>query len=434
MPTSKKPKSISIRAYQVGFGDCFLMNLDYGAEKRHVLIDFGTTALPPGADSKTHMLEVANDIARQVGKSPLVVVATHRHADHISGFATKAGKGSGDVIAALKPKLVIQPWTEQPDLAKDATSLKVRAAGKSLAALHALSLRNMQAFAAAAVEASRNMRDGPLKEQLAFIGEDNIANRSAVDNLIAMGKKGKALYVNLGTSMKRLESLLPGVKVHALGPPTIKQSEGVLKMRRTDENEYWHLQLSAAAANGTATADNASPLFPRAGIFARRDIPTDAWWLISHAKKLRGDQTLQIVRILDKAMNNTSLILLFEIGGRRFLFPGDAQIENWSVALADKKYQKLLSEVDVYKVGHHGSLNATPKTLWNMFNKRRSRSKGKAMTSIMSTMAGKHGHEKDKTEVPRRSLRDQLKKETELVTTQSLGAKVTCHVVTVPLT
>ena len=73
---------------------------------------------------------------------------------------------------------------------------------------------------------------------------------------------------------------------------------------------------------------------------------------------------LAIVRSLDYALNNTSLILLFEIGGTRLLFPGDAQIENWSYALFDapnhEEIQARLAGANFYKVGHHGSLNATP--------------------------------------------------------------------------
>ena len=61
------------------------------------------------------------------------------------------------------------------------------------------------------------------------------------------------------------------------------------------------------------------------------------------------------------AMNNTSVILLMKAGTKKFLFPGDAQWENWAYALG--KRLKSLSDVDVYKVGHPGSLNATPKTL-----------------------------------------------------------------------
>jgi hypothetical protein len=118
-------------------------------------------------------------------------------------------------------------------------------------------------------------------------------------------------------------------------------------------------------------------------------------------------------------MNNTSVILLFEVMGKKLLFPGDAQIENWSYALEDapeaKKTRTLVRDVDVYKVGHHGSLNATPKQLlWENFSKRDGR-----LHTFLSTLSGKHGRTRSRTEVPRRTLLEELEK-TDLRNTQKL--------------
>ena len=55
--------------------------------------------------------------------------------------------------------------------------------------------------------------------------------------------------------------------------------------------------------------------------------------MIPQIDRMRADEMLAIVRTLDDVLNNTSLILLFEVGDKRLLFPGDAQIENWSYAL-----------------------------------------------------------------------------------------------------
>ena len=118
-------------------------------------------------------------------------------------------------------------------------------------------------------------------------------------------------------------------------------------------------------------------------------------------------------------MNNTSVILLFEIGNKLLLFPGDAQIENWQYALSQKKFVNLLRKVNVYKVGHHGSLNATPMTLWNMFERKGAASKTGRMKSLLSTLHGVHGHEESDTEVPRERLVNALKKNTELLMTES---------------
>jgi hypothetical protein len=139
----------------------------------------------------------------------------------------------------------------------------------------------------------------------------------------------------------------------------------------------------------------------------------------------RGDQLLELVRILDEAMNNTSVILLFESGGKRFLFPGDAQIENWSYALSaartDRPLRAKLESVDFYKVGHHGSLNATPRSLWGLFKHRSAKPDAPdRLHTVVSTMSGKHGSSDRGTEVPRASLVDALEAESAYFSTQNL--------------
>src|SRR5437867_16550 len=106
-----KPTHLALRCYGVGFGDCFLLTFHYAGSTgdRHVLIDCGSTQSPPNA-KKNLMKLIVKDIATVVGKRLHVLVATHRHADHISGFATNKSKtGTGDIIAGLEPQLVIQP-------------------------------------------------------------------------------------------------------------------------------------------------------------------------------------------------------------------------------------------------------------------------------------------------------------------------------------
>src|SRR6266496_4466778 len=119
---AEMPKRIVLRSYQVGFGDCFLLSFVYTEQdRRHILIDFGTTELPKRKKPSEHMLKIAKQIASDCDGQLTAIVATHRHADHISGFGTDGKTGrSGEIIRALKPKVVIQPWTEDPKAAKNA--------------------------------------------------------------------------------------------------------------------------------------------------------------------------------------------------------------------------------------------------------------------------------------------------------------------------
>ena len=114
--------------------------------QRHVLIDFGSTEMPNSASARPHEAHRRRTSPpRPAGKLD-VLVATHRHADHISGFGDSK---AGPIIEGLKPDLVVQPWTEDPDLETDARAPAVAAAPDGHAAL-SRTLANMQAFAAGA--------------------------------------------------------------------------------------------------------------------------------------------------------------------------------------------------------------------------------------------------------------------------------------------
>ncbi len=103
------------------------------------------------------------------------------------------------------------------------------------------------------------------------------------------------------------------------------------------------------------------------------------------------------------------------------MFPGDAQIENWQYALSKPDVRELLREVDFYKVGHHGSLNATPKSLWNLFERKaRSKDEPNRLRTAVSTMAGKHGKTARGTEVPREKLIEALQRASNFSNTQTI--------------
>jgi hypothetical protein len=425
------PTKLRVIAYNVGFGDCFLLSFSYGTGRaRHVLVDFGTTRLPHPSRGPDSLEAVASKIAEHCDGKLDMVVATHRHADHISGFAGKAGS----TIAALKPELVVLPWTEDPDIAPDAEAPRGRrrasggaaaAAGSQPAARTvAASLAAMNSVAAGiraragALAASRHAPPG-LGDALQFLGDTNIKNREAVEALMKLGKR--RAYASFGTRLP-IASILPGVKVRVLGPPTLEQAPGIANLARKDAVEYWHL---AAQTSSGSSGGPVRPLFPRAPQVTR--IPQVARWLVPQIDRMNAEEMLGVVRSIDDALNNTSLILLFDVNGTRLLFPGDAQIENWRYALFDApdaaRTRAMLGDTAVYKVGHHGSLNATPKTMWNGLTRRGGPEKRTRLRAVISTFGGKHGNARRGTEVPRRKLLEALEAESELFTTQTLRSK-----------
>ena len=134
-------------------------------------------------------------------------------------------------------------------------------------------------------------------------------------------------------------------------------------------------------------------------------------------------ELLSIVRTIDDALNNTSLILLVTLGRTSVLLAGDAQLENWSFALRDAPdaaaIRARLAGCRLYKVGHHGSLNATPKTmLWQNFGTA-TRPQDDKLITVLSTLGGKHGSKARGTEVPRTTLVDALQQESTLLDTRA---------------
>ena len=91
----------------------------------------------------------------------------------------------------------------------------------------------------------------------------------------------------------------------------------------------------------------------------------------------------------DNAINNTSLILMIRVGAAHLLFPGDAQWGPWQLLLDNAEASGMLAKTTFYKVGHHGSHNATPKRFVEMWAK--SGRKRTARQSMMSVTRSSFG-------------------------------------------
>jgi hypothetical protein len=149
-----------------------------------------------------------------------------------------------------------------------------------------------------------------------------------------------------------------------------------------------------------------------------------ASWLVEKMGKASTAQVVGIVEGFDEVLNNTSLLLLVTVGKRTLLLAGDAQVENWSWsldrALAPKKpdvaLRAALAGVEVYKVGHHGSRNATPKRLHQLWQDGPRRG---PLVSVMSTRSGVYGESKA-TAVPQDKLVTGLKGVGSLRSTEEL--------------
>jgi hypothetical protein len=397
------PTGVRLRAYDVGFGDSFLLSFEYGKalddgrDKRHVLIDFGSVRWPK--PKPPTYSEIADDVAAQTDGQLDTLVITHRHRDHIGGFGDKKAAAT---IAALKPRLVIRPWTENPKLAADAKGpAGVGATSRRFAA----SLHEGQKFAEEIHHSLQGQRG--FQGTLAAEAKHQIPNHEAIEALDALASNaalgGRYLYAGQDSG---LEEAIPGIGVKVLGPPTPDQWPEVTG-ERDDDPEFW-IRRRGLVNHMLAEAKKGEPVQGR-GIVDRGEKapPGPARWLIERMRSQQTHSLMRLVETLEDAMNNTSVILLFEVGNRRLLFPGDAQIENWSYVLKSDKAGKLgekLPDVDLYKVGHHGSRNATPRSLVKTWEAQK-----RKLTSVVSTLPDVFG-KSEATAVPRITLMAALDK------------------------
>jgi hypothetical protein len=402
--------------YHVGFGDCFLLTFHYGSKDRHLLMDFGTTR-----GSKEYMLDVARDIRHQTGGRLDAVVATHRHKDHISGFATADDteeESPGSVVAQMEPKLVSMTWTEAPGLAKDATGpVRGDCSLSFVAALRSMERVAEKARTVAAAE--KKARRFTVSSEMESLSEINISNKSAQRNLLSMSGRENSEFLHY-RKRTRLNRTFYGVKFHVLGPPTADQSARVKSHVSTDEDEFWHLANYWSLVESAFLREGGKRDIPFTKNYREKRKPSHAKWLVEKMRDPTAADLLRISRVMDRAINNTSLILLIEVGRTKLLFPGDAQIESWDYVLNGPhaaKNRQLLSGVSVYKVGHHASLNGTPKTLWNLFQERKDIAEGGELVTLLSSRTDIHGKKQRGTEVPRGKLLEALKQGSTLIAT-----------------
>lgn len=383
-PGSPAKYRVRVRMYRHGLGDCFLLTFPRkGREPLQMLIDCGV--LVRDKAFMTGMVEhIHKTVAPKGGKARLdVVAATHEHKDHLSGF--------NQARALFNSKFdfgaVWLGWTE--NLTKQEVQRIKETKKKAVATLRAA--LDMPAI---------GPELGGVEDLLSFSEDDDTTGSGkiaeALEYLKLRGTEaGDLQYLEPGQTPLELDGV-EGVRVYVLGPPVdpvlLKGSEVTEKMKR--DGVIYHLGATGeagmdglAAAAGVGGAGEGEKFFPfspehrisrqspyfqnlAAFLGATYDDPAQGWrqiekdWL-----KAFGQLALD----LDSDTNNTSLVLAFEFvkTGEVLLFVGDAQVGNWQ-SWADVKFtvpgrvqtlpaHDLLNRTVFYKVGHHGSHNATLK-------------------------------------------------------------------------
>jgi hypothetical protein len=406
-PATSSP-GVTIRMYCQGLGDCFLLTFHDGSKAMptRVMIDCGVFLNTPGEPAR--MRAVAEDIWKETNGEIDLLIVTHEHWDHIAGFSH-----ANDIFEQkFKFGEVWLSWAENPDDA-DARALKADLGNKRAQLKAALGMARMQRGLAGAAGMERLEEDLDSSESvLGFLGPEGGAAASLG---LAAARAAGAARMDLGTTMNWLRAKVrakdfcapgqrravpgtDGINAYVLGPP--RGASPIRKMNPTGDQGYKlmadRVSLIGALESLLSGDDTPETVPPgpfeqnyRVGLeqaaqdpfFRRRygfpgdplSDPVAEWRRIDHEWLVGGLSRLALQ--LDVGVNNTSLALAFELpDGRTLIFPGDAQIGNWlswgtlTFKVKDRAgrdvevtSKELLNRAVFYKVGHHGSHNATMK-------------------------------------------------------------------------
>ena len=364
---------VSVRMYDVGFGDCFLLTFPGPDRPRKVLIDCGHHSAGPPKVRKFEKVvaQVLQDVREDGAARIDVVVATHRHQDHVLGFEDPGWAG-------VQVDEVWMPWTEHPT-DPEARAIRDIQSKKALAVERALALSGANDEDAAK---ARALLDNTLKNAKAMATLH--AGFTGVERRRFLPRKSAATP---GTRLK--PAVLPGVTVHVLGPA---RDRDTIKDMDPPEGQSFLRLASGGAEGGTTPLDERWSLSPRGGKFAkwyesmekqaaRVDFdpssplsPADPQFVpkwfrsialgkgdIQKIERYGSEQPLAVAVALEDAVNGTSLMLAFELGRAVLLFPGDAQWGTWKRAVETPASRSVLERTTFLKIGHHGSHNASPK-------------------------------------------------------------------------
>jgi hypothetical protein len=369
--------------YRQGLGDCFLLSFPGDRGEAHVLIDCGVLNGTEGASDR--IKRVAQSIFETTAGRLHALVVTHQHWDHVSGFLQ-----AQSVFDRLQIQEVWLAWTEDTGdtLAHELTARKT---------LATMAIRQAAVRLRTASDHHAKQTAGRLSNLLGFHGELGVGAQLTTAKAMEWVKwrpGARVRYLTPGSTPFESPTL-ENVRVFVLGPPRdpkmlcrsapSTRASGVYELADIHGADLGFVSAASAIDPSSHGGEDKQP-FDKWFRMTDPEVWDDPFFDKFYGGGVEGEDDEGWRRIesdwlgtagrlalqLDSHTNNTSLVLAFEMlpSKRVLLFPGDAQFGNWmswgkdwqpkgTTTPSDITIGDLLARTVLYKVGHHGSHNAT---------------------------------------------------------------------------
>jgi hypothetical protein len=327
-----------IRLFDVGLGDCIYCRVPKAhAEGRdfHILIDCGTLSSTDYLSAAIEDLKPLLPLIKSKHHVDLLIV-THEHKDHMTGFGMDLWDDFS--FGAIWMNAAMDPKHPEADKAK-----------------------KLHSFAASAMaQALRlNLALGPDLMELASVMALNADAMRTLRVTLPKASGIKPTYVHADSSKADLTLPLNGASISVLGPER--------------DIDFYYLGDEGDPSLRHALRFIDAGLPPVASVVPEAPVGTPGNLDPPDFRQLRSRMLSTALAFADldgKVCNNTSVVVLLEWKGKRLLFGGDAEWDgafkkgtkancSWNVMWNLRK-DKLNGALNFYKVGHHGSVNATP--------------------------------------------------------------------------
>lgn len=389
------PGGAILRMYRQGLGDCLYGEIPRAqGDPFRFMIDCG---LVLGAeDAKNKMTRVMEHVVASAPAGLDLLVVTHPHWDHVSGFVQ-----ADEAFKKLTARAVWVGWPEnQADPDAKRLREKFASAEKAVrAGVRALRGSALGTDLAQADEAEA-LYDflGAVEGDAGFAA----AGGTTLDGVGAALDKAGPGRANLRycDPTKDAPWPIPGTeaRIYVLGPPRDDASLKQMDPHTANPETYSMVTLGGLEHVGAALNtldsnlenDDGAPFkrnfaIPLDHVAGKLALTTSApaaspavqflnrhYFAAEDWRRIDLDWTSELsplALLLDRSVNNSSLVLAIELspGGDVILLAADAQVGNWLSWLklewnVDGRRvtgPDLIARTVLYKVGHHASLNAT---------------------------------------------------------------------------